>query len=325
MRQSSSGPNASATSSGQAVPVPVPSYAPIPSSAHQFVQGALIDTAQRIQIPSLRFETVLISPELAQRLLDRQVQIREADPTVVQRVVNTTRVIQYARQMASGKWLVNGETLVFSNEAQWGGDRILNGQHRLHAVVRSGFAMPFLIVRGIDPDAFATMDQGKPRTIIDLLSMQGLSYRSELAGGGRLAMVYEATGTGYATPSYRPTQIELNDYIVAHADDLIEAAKIANGLGISHKIKLSALAFLVRNRPEREEFFRKLKDGIGLEETDPVRVLRERLIQANNRRAKEEQELLFALTVKAWNAHVRKQPVKVLKFLKTEDFPVVIR
>ena len=50
-------------------------------------------------------------------------------------------------EMQDGKWRLNGKTICFDSTG-----RLLNGQHRLSAVVRSGVTLTTVVVRGLDPD-----------------------------------------------------------------------------------------------------------------------------------------------------------------------------
>lgn len=49
-------------------------------------------------------------------------------------------------EMQDGKWKLNGKTICFDRTG-----RLLNGQHRLSAVVRSGVSLTTVVVRGLDP------------------------------------------------------------------------------------------------------------------------------------------------------------------------------
>ena len=55
--------------------------------------------------------------------------------------------------MQNGEWKLNGKSICFD----WNG-RLLNGQHRLSAVVRSGVPLTTLVVRGLDPALVPTQD-----------------------------------------------------------------------------------------------------------------------------------------------------------------------
>lgn len=76
-------------------------------------------------------------------------------------------VAKYARMMALGQWRLSPEAIVISRTG-----RLLNGQHRLSAVVQSGVSVRFLTIRGPDDDVFSVLDRGAIRTTADALGSE---------------------------------------------------------------------------------------------------------------------------------------------------------
>lgn len=97
----------------------------------------------------MRTEIKIISPELAKTLLEANTH---------NRAVSNVRVDSMARNMAAGEWKLTPETISFGTDGV-----LLNGQHRLKAVVKSGVSVPFLIAYDADPACFPVIDQGSPR------------------------------------------------------------------------------------------------------------------------------------------------------------------
>ena len=62
------------------------------------------------------------------------------------RPIKEKKVAEYMAEMSEGHWKLNGKTICFDTTG-----RLLNGQHRLSAVVRSGVALTTVVVRGLDP------------------------------------------------------------------------------------------------------------------------------------------------------------------------------
>lgn len=65
-------------------------------------------------------------------------------------------VRRLADAMLSGAWKENGDTIVFNC------GRLIDGQHRLAAIIESGVTVKMLIVEGVDADAFTTTWRRKP-------------------------------------------------------------------------------------------------------------------------------------------------------------------
>ncbi|MFD8391057.1 hypothetical protein ACFV2N_18110 [Streptomyces sp. NPDC059680] len=91
---------------------------------------------------------VLIGPALAKILLKRNRKNRSQREATVG---------DYLRDIQSGTWGLNGETIKFART----GD-LLDVQHRLEVIVKASVAMETFIVVGPAPETQATMDAGRP-------------------------------------------------------------------------------------------------------------------------------------------------------------------
>ena len=98
-----------------------------------------------------------------------------------QRKIQRRDVTRYASQMERGDWGRGEAAIVFGLRSS--GEHLMNGQHRLTAVVLAGKAQVFLIERRVyesdqemDRD-FSLMDQGKKRTTAQALKCLNLGDR----------------------------------------------------------------------------------------------------------------------------------------------------
>lgn len=90
----------------------------------------------------------------------------------------------YARDMANGDWASTHQGIGFNDR-----DELIDGQHRLHAVIRSGKTIRMMVTFGlpsiIDGRQSTTMDavdRGRPRSVADQLKIQhGLKHGSAIA------------------------------------------------------------------------------------------------------------------------------------------------
>jgi hypothetical protein len=105
---------------------------------------------------SLTTELTAITPELAHDWL--------ANHNTRNRPLNKAAVDRWASEMAQGRWQINGTTIAFDQEGT-----LVDGQHRLQAVVASQVTIDALVVRGVPVGSFATIDIGKLRTVTDSL------------------------------------------------------------------------------------------------------------------------------------------------------------
>lgn len=98
---------------------------------------------------------VAVTPALALAFLERNVRNRP---------IAENRVALYARDIEAGAWVSNNQGLAFGADGE-----LYDGQHRLWAVVRAGRPATMLVVTGLPPEARATIDQGRSRSVGDAL------------------------------------------------------------------------------------------------------------------------------------------------------------
>lgn len=82
------------------------------------------------------------------------------------RPLRKSLVAQYARDMASGNWRLTHQGVAFNCDGT-----LLDGQHRLAAVVQSGATVQMLVARGVDSRSQLVMDDHAKRSAGDALSL----------------------------------------------------------------------------------------------------------------------------------------------------------
>jgi hypothetical protein len=134
----------------------------------------------------LNIYTQNITPSLALKLLESNIKNN--------RKIDKKQVSAYARQMARGLWRCdNGEGLGFNPDG-----KLLNGQHRLHAVIEYGQPVEMLVFSGIPDEAMTSLDDGKRRTLADAMTINGKNLPNQTAINGALSCLitlYNCTET----------------------------------------------------------------------------------------------------------------------------------
>lgn len=83
------------------------------------------------------------------------------------RAIRATHVEYLANAIEAGDWLINGDAIRFD-----GNGSLIDGHHRLHAVVKSGQAIQSIVVTGLCPEArFAIDINNAARTLQDVVKM----------------------------------------------------------------------------------------------------------------------------------------------------------
>ena len=255
-----------------------------------------------------------ITPEIAKSMLERVGK---------QRAVVRGHVITLARALTEGEWPSRHPApIVFDSSGA-----LIDGQHRLLAIIESGVGTELLVVRGINPEVWDTIDVGRQREARDVLSVDysGIDARS-LAAAARWVWRYRrglmTTGGSTAKPSPHALRVvvEENPRLVSIADRMSQELRSLFGPGV-----LIFVMWLLEEQDETgaSRFFAAIETGDTPRFTGS-RELRERLIRVSGPRSHALPPLeKIAITIKAWNTELLARPIKQLRWRTSEEFPIV--
>lgn len=261
----------------------------------------------------LRTDTMEITPEMALQWLDERAPNRSVSDIVVQR---------YARDMKNGEWKLNGESIVFDKQG-----RLMDGQHRLWAVITAGASIKSVVVWGTDSDAIETIDSGRKRRFSDALQIEGSANAREVAAAARW-LRWEKLGCHGKLGSY--TSAEMREMIeehplVAEAASMVIASR-AKGFINKGMLVWVVTRALEQDREKAMSFLDALSTGIGLNEDHPCYVLREKLIANKSATRKLDEMIVAAYLVKVWTYYRDGRAMKHLRYSpdredRPESFP----
>jgi hypothetical protein len=261
---------------------------------------------------------VNITPEMAKDMLSRN----KSNRPLRQKLVNL-----YARDMTQGSWQMNGETVKISKN-----DELLDGQHRLHAIVKSGKSVRMPVVRNLPKEVFHTIDTGMKRSNAQILGIAGFANSTALASAARAIFVIKNNANPGAQKNAVTTQ-EILDVIKEHP--LIEkfmSRFVAGKRGEQGLRKLlpsgSVGVFTMFAEKYGESvvslFIDQLLSGEGLKKHDPVYELRERMISNRGAVAKLDAIVILALLIKALDNFIQNRSVNFLRWNPAkEPFPSI--
>ncbi len=136
-------------------------------------------------------EKRLVTPELALEWLTREEARLPNGAKVLQRPRRPAHVKELARMMANpGEWLVTPQGIALAPEPPWNTGAVLDGQHRLEAIIEYGKPVYFMVTYNVDPQTFKVLDTGKPRSAADVLGIMGEKSTLNLASLAKLLHVY---------------------------------------------------------------------------------------------------------------------------------------
>lgn len=122
---------------------------------------------------------VIVTPSFAEELLKMNINNRK---------VRQVHVDDLAAAMRKGEWTLSNDAIVVSE-----GNILLNGQHRLLAVIKSGVSCPFILYTGAEDTSYDIMDTPTVRRVADVLSRNGgvNTLRAESAINKYLNLCYD--------------------------------------------------------------------------------------------------------------------------------------
>lgn len=232
-------------------------------------------------------------------------------------------VDKYARDMEAGEWRLNGQTIKLARSG-----RLLDGQHRLHAAVKSGKSFPAIVVRGLDERVFETFDLGSRRSLSDILKDRGEINTALLAAALRQLWLLE---NGLLTSkNASPTVAEM-------LDTLDRNPKLRDSVKFGGQIKhITAPSLVValhhilaqKSVSHADYFLGRLADGADLAAKNPILRLRDQLMRAKAERKNVQADPeRAAWVIKAWNAFIDGRELSHIKWSPSgprgEAFPII--
>lgn len=149
-----------------------------------------------------------VGPEQATQYLEHN----RPDPATGKRNRPVTRqhVKDLASDMANNRWRKTHQGIAFSPDG-----RLLDGQHRLLAIVMSGVTIPLLVTRDVEPEAMDGIDQHQRRTAAQIASMQhGVDKEASRLAAMAGAILQVAGGDA------RPSSIAKAQFLAGHQQTL---------------------------------------------------------------------------------------------------------
>lgn len=251
-------------------------------------------------------EIVSVTPQMAEKWLGRNQRNRH---------VRQRDVIRYAQAMSKGEWLVTGEAVKFGFDGS-----LLDGQHRLLAIVEAGRTIKMLVIKGLHPEAQDVLDTGRARTASDALAIHGHDNSHLVAAAAKVVILYEADLFYVDSKRQQVSHRQIVDFadanhLLAYASGL--GRKIARATDMQPSIAAACIYILTLLSAEAAaEFFDKLASGANLPTGSPVLALRDRLFELRRNRTDLPMEAKVALVFRAWNAWRMNKKLALLPLYK---------
>ena len=163
-----------------------------------------------------------ISPEQASVILEKNTN---------NRIASRATILRYADTMQRGEWKLSNDIICISPDGV-----LMNGQHRLKAVVESATAQDFWVWENCPQEALLTMDLGRKRNATDTATLSSGSKINPTQGKALMLITtdFRATKIVQATPNQMILWWE------KYGNEILAAGKLIPTTHKKHAIYLGA-------------------------------------------------------------------------------------
>ena len=237
-----------------------------------------------------------ITPDMAAFLLRHNTKNRNLRRGHVDRI---------AQDIVQGRWVENGATIVI------GADGVLiDGQHRLAAVVKAGVPIVSVVVRGVSAAAMPTVDSNIARSAADVAQLTGITNSNAVVGAARLLI---ALKYGDIYQKRKTSNSAVLEFLLRHPG-IEESARamspvrdiVPRSIGVAWHY----LASVSKNSNRLNAAVEVLRTGVPSYKGDAMHVFRERIIQLSGAERNGSQQArmsIFWTMIAMWDGFVYRE------------------
>lgn len=271
----------------------------------------------------VRIEKHVITPEMALRWLETNDNNRP---------VSHLRVQQLARDMTDGVFELTHQGIAFDSDG-----RLIDGQHRLWAIVECKKSVPMFVCFGLDrSEVVHYIDDGRPRSMTDKLGYGGIDTNKRRVSVVRTMLLHYRTQHEHSSPqagvaySWLSRHGRVRPAVFAEFHELVRpAVDFAIGqksFGKSHACVSAAVgcAWFTQDRGRLAEFQQMLATGeIESKFDNSIIRLRDFLMNSGLTSGGESARCeIFVRACTALRAFCERRPLSKLYAVPTAPFPI---
>ena len=274
----------------------------------------------------MQYVTENITPPLAQDYLKT---------STGNRPISKVTVNTYADIMKKGDWMLNGVPIIFDINGH-----LIDGHHRLLAVIKAGIPIRFDVARGASAEAFTTYDCGRHRNVAQLLAIKGannynliastIRANARLISNGRL---YENNGSpkGAEGIAFTTNSDDYNTYL-GDTEGYNHTASVMAKLRSRCRVLPTSWGgglyyYLTHSGGYTEQEVYPFFDCLySLDDNSlaSAGLLRKIITKEAIEGRKLRPDVLWYYVAKAWNAYITNYPIKALRYYENAETPRLI-
>lgn len=252
----------------------------------------------------IRIAVKKITPDLAESYLSEHKNYRNP---------NKSRVQTYIRMMRNEQWKLS--IIIFDEDG-----KLIDGQHRLIAVIDSGLPQYFAVVTGYPCNSEVTLDNGQVRSRAQVLKaergVKNGTARASMAG----ALEFGVTSTSYGKYSNLESVVLHDKY-----KDIIDSCFEAAGKDRRTAILLIPFARAIKRYPElKDKILKGLKCCVEMDFAEPasksLKLFYQWYTMINRQGGSDVRTKIYMKGARALEAYLNDEVLSVVKAPKVDPF-----
>lgn len=238
------------------------------------------------------------------------------DAMPIQRRLRAAQVEKIARAIRQGRWKLTANGIAFDRAGV-----VMDGQHRLSAIIAADRPVSIRVTFGVERSAFlATDSSSSPKTVDDALRHDGVPAGLSTIAAQMVRMLYR-TDRGFSAFQnvLQPDNEEAITSFYEH-DGIMDAARLAQRVkGIVPSLGVFGFYILQASKIDTTKavrFAEQVGSGINLQAGSPALLLRNTFMEDRMKRVRRDSPDQAIMIATAINAHLRGKSLR--SWAKTE-------
>lgn len=241
----------------------------------------------------------VVTPELAQQIIDECLTESE------QRKFMPHKADEFARMIRAGDWILTHQGIAISDQGH-----LIDGQHRLRAIIATGCPVRMLVSRNVPHVDEVTgmktidaIDRGSLRRVGQQLSLHGIANANQVAAISHGVLWLCAFGNNRAQNLGSSSVASVRHVLDFYGEHIVFTAQRRGSVKGFRKASVSAAVVFAMNVAPGpiKEFHHQIVTGEGLRKKSPANVCRNWII---NNHDKGDRRLEMRVVLNAAMKHV---------------------
>lgn len=234
------------------------------------------------------------------------------------RNINKDIVSFYASQMSKGEWKLTHQGIAISED----GTRLIDGQHRLMAIVKADVPVAIMVSYGVADDIFSVVDTGKVRNAGDVMSIANINNSSAMAASVKKSMKLRrgnSLGSSSKMLKISNTNIlnEYNNNSKLYDEANIVGRKCYTKTRLLTHTDISAyIIHLIKDKlHDKTKVYSFFNELFTIEKTtnNSINILRDKIINSSLSNMRMKPSAKQSYIAATWNAYIIGKELKIIR------------